>query len=323
MPWLHIIRIMFFIGWQRSMGENWMTSGPSAHTHVPLLDAALTIQHSSAPLGWTNVLVEQTLLRNGELYVAGLAEHMICLVMDNEYVLEQQRNGSTFVHTFSPGQAQLLPVETSGFWRSERDVRLLHMQFSPHFLSRVAEESFNLDGAHVELEDRFLMEDAQVIHIGYALLAEMLNGGPNGHAYSSMLSHALATHLLRKYAGARREPEQRGWISRQEIRRVLDYIHDHLSEDISMDDLARAASLSVSHLNAVFRQTMGLAPHRYILHQRIERAKNLLLLGGLSAAEVAAEVGFYDQSHLNRHMRRLLGVTPAALQRQRNVQILR
>jgi AraC family transcriptional regulator len=291
--------------------------------HLPLIDSALTVQHSSSTLGWTNVLVEQTLLRSGELYVAGLAEHMVCLVLDDDYVLEQQRNGTTFVHTFSRGQAQLLPVETSGFWRTRRDVRLLHLQFSSHFLSQVAEESFNLDGAQVELEDRFLMEDAQVMHVGYALLAEMLDGGPNGHAYSSALAHALAIHLLRRYAGARREPERQRRVLRQEIRRVLDYIHDHLSDDITMEDLASAASLSVSHLNAVFRQTMGLAPHRYILHQRVERAKNLLLGSRLSAAEVAAEVGFYDQSHLNRHMRRLLGVTPAALQRQRNVQILR
>lgn len=274
---------------------------------------------SSTSLGWEPVLVEHVRLQTEELYVPRLNELLVCMVLDKDYALEQTRNGKTFVHTFQPGEAQLLPSETSGFWRTRQTVELLHIQFSGQFLYEVAVQSGLKKGSGFEIADRFLMVDPRVTYIAYAFLAELAEGGSSGLLYSDSLATALATHLLRQYATLLPSESATPRISRTELSRALDYIHDKMSEDIRLKTLADVANLSPSHFNAMFKKHIGVSPHRYILHQRINRAKELLLSTRLSIAQVAVEVGFYDQSHLTKHMRRLLGVTPAALQNQQNV----
>lgn len=67
----------------------------------------------------------------------------------------------------------------------------------------------------------------------------------------------------------------------------------------------------------MFRQSTGKSPYRFLIQQRIDRARELLLKQDLAIADVAISVGFYDQSHLSRHMKKLLGVSPRQLRQQR------
>jgi len=97
------------------------------------------------------------------------------------------------------------------------------------------------------------------------------------------------------------------------MRRVADYIEAHLPEDITLAELAAAAGMGTSQFRVLFKQSTGMSPHQYVIMQRVERARDLLARGGATAGEAAAAVGFADQSHLARHMRRRLGVTPGAL----------
>jgi AraC family transcriptional regulator len=76
------------------------------------------------------------------------------------------------------------------------------------------------------------------------------------------------------------------------------------------------AGLSVSHFAALFRRSTGSSVHNYVMQRRVERARQLLVRGGMSVCEVALETGFSHQSHMARWMRRLLGIAPAALQRE-------
>jgi AraC family transcriptional regulator len=101
-----------------------------------------------------------------------------------------------------------------------------------------------------------------------------------------------------------------GRLSRHALREVEEYIHAHLDHNIALADLADAAHLSEFHFARLFRQTTGLPPHQFVIHQRVERAKQLIAEGRLSLAQVAFEVGFSDQSQLTRHFKRLVGVTP-------------
>lgn len=87
----------------------------------------------------------------------------------------------------------------------------------------------------------------------------------------------------------------------------------HLDQDISLEVLAQTVNVSPSHLRRLFKQATGMAPHQYLIHLRVNRAKELLLTRGFSVNEVAAEVGFADQSHLHRHFKRIFGVTPKAV----------
>ncbi len=93
--------------------------------------------------------------------------------------------------------------------------------------------------------------------------------------------------------------------------RVIDFIGDRLGEGLSLSDLATVAGLSPNHFARVFKRTFGMAPHRYLVEQRIARACELLGDPGRSLVEVSYTVGFSSQSHLNMVFRRYLRTTPA------------
>jgi AraC-like DNA-binding protein len=93
------------------------------------------------------------------------------------------------------------------------------------------------------------------------------------------------------------------------VRRALGLMREQLDEPLSLDALARHAGLDKFHLCRAFRAQIGMPPHAYLTQLRILRAK-ALLRAGARPRDVAPQVGLYDQSQLNRHFRRLVGMTP-------------
>lgn len=92
-------------------------------------------------------------------------------------------------------------------------------------------------------------------------------------------------------------------------RRVRDRLDAEWVDPPSLSDLAAEHGVHPTHVVRAFTREVGLPPHRYVTGRRVDAARRLLL-DGRSAADVAAEVGFHDQSHLTRHFRRMLGTTP-------------
>ena len=94
------------------------------------------------------------------------------------------------------------------------------------------------------------------------------------------------------------------------MQQVRVYLEDHYAENVSLEELANFVNVSPFHLLRVFRDVVGLPPHNYLTQVRVRRARQLLQ-ASLRPAEVALAVGFNDQSHLTRHFKALVGVTPA------------
>lgn len=100
----------------------------------------------------------------------------------------------------------------------------------------------------------------------------------------------------------------------QAVGLVQSLLEEELARNITLAELAAAAGLNAFTLVRAFRRELGLPPHAYQLQVRLRQAKRLLR-AGLTPAQVAADLGFADQSHLGRHFRRTFGVTPAAYMR--------
>ncbi|SPB17205.1 AraC family transcriptional regulator [Caballeronia novacaledonica] len=92
---------------------------------------------------------------------------------------------------------------------------------------------------------------------------------------------------------------------------ALVYIEANFDKTVSLAQLADLSALSVSRFATVFREQFGLSPYKYLCELRVQRAQTLLL-AGVPGSVVATEVGFFDQSHLARHFKRLCGMTPSA-----------
>lgn len=98
------------------------------------------------------------------------------------------------------------------------------------------------------------------------------------------------------------------------VQRAIEVLRDRLDEPITLDAIAKHAGLDKFHLSRAFRDQVGLPPHAYRTHLRVQRAKQLLA-AGVRPSVVAQRVGFYDQSQLHRHFRRLVGTTPGEYRR--------
>lgn len=99
-------------------------------------------------------------------------------------------------------------------------------------------------------------------------------------------------------------------LSRRTLNRACSFIAENLGERFTLDDVARQAGVSRFHFARLFRVSTGDSPMAYLLKSRIERAKQMLLQDDRPVCEIAAALGFCDQSHLTRTFRRLTGLTP-------------
>jgi AraC-like DNA-binding protein len=90
---------------------------------------------------------------------------------------------------------------------------------------------------------------------------------------------------------------------------VRNYLRAHYSENITLSELASLTNLSPFHLLRSFREHVGVPPHEYQTQVRITHAGRLIRLGR-PISEAALETGFFDQSHLSRHFKRITGMTP-------------
>jgi AraC family transcriptional regulator len=183
----------------------------------------------------------------------------------------------------------------------------------PASLVRLAAEEMGLDPDRAGIVPQCHARDLQIEHITWALAADHRGSSVNGLIYRESLGMALAVHLLGRYPA----PTAPRALSKSELARVTEYIEAHLGEDVSLLRLARVSGVSASHLRALFKRSLGVPVHEYVIQRRVERARALLLRGDLPASQVALEAGFSHQSHMARCMRRVLGVTPAAIVRTR------
>jgi AraC family transcriptional regulator len=249
----------------------------------------------------------------GIVEVPGREETRVSIHAGPPVAISCRRPGYSHRGTSVYGDIYIIPAHTPSIWELKGKDTFLSLSVSPALLKKVAEE-LDVDPVKMEIRNRFQMRDPQLENIGWALKEEMGCGYPCGRLYFESLAVAVTTRLIQFHSSNSmnmKRPDKR--LSDRRLRQVLEYIEVNLAENISLDDLASVVGLSVSHFNALFREAAGLSPHQYLIRRRVERAKNLLGQGDLSISQIANETGFAHQSHLARHMQRVLGVSPKVL----------
>ena len=134
-------------------------------------------------------------------------------------------------------------------------------------------------------------------------------GSERNNAGSSRSNDLHTWALASRLASTRGADRLRG-LPRPVLGKALDAIHARLGEKITLQDIADAACMSRFHFARLFRHSTGYSPMQYLLLTRLEQAKALLRQGITPISDIAAAIGFADQSHLTRHFRRAVGMTP-------------
>jgi AraC-like DNA-binding protein len=150
-----------------------------------------------------------------------------------------------------------------------------------------------------------------------ARAADDLLAPANSLQAAERLSQVLR-EMFRRYAGGRELDDQRP-VANPRISRVRELLECRYSEDVTIATVADVAGMSRVHATRQFTSVYGMPPHAYLNQVRIRHAKQRLL-EGMAAADVAADVGFVDQSHFTRRFKRSVGVSPLAWARAMGAQ---
>jgi AraC family transcriptional regulator len=207
------------------------------------------------------------------------------------------------------GDLDVMPPASFASWHDEAPSTILAMRIEPWLLASVEED---IAAKHHDPQPQLHLRDARIEHIGWALQAELQAEQPVGRLYAESLGVALCTQLLRLYGNTE-------WlhlpisVPKRRVTRAIDYIQEHLHEDLSLMALASISGLSPSHFKVVFKESTGVPVHQYVLRARVESAVSLISAGDLSLRDIAVQTGFSDQSHMARCVRRMTGKTPRAL----------
>ena len=179
----------------------------------------------------------------------------------------------------------------------------------PSTIAHAVDDLVNPDA--IEIVPQIGIFDPQVSQIALVLESELQSGFKSGRLFGESLGTALAAHLLARYAvRPMRLQDYRGGMPKYLLRRTIDYMQSNLGADLPLAELAENVQMSLWHFCRMFKQATGLSPHQYLMRERIEAAKRLLVKPQASQEKIATELGFSDQSHLVTVFRRFTGFTP-------------
>jgi len=221
--------------------------------------------------------------------------------------LRQSREGRSFVSDILHGEMTLMPRGVPSQWSWNSACDRLDVIVYPDVFG---------DGRKLDVIDRYVFRNSEMEAICRHLYQKLtLSRMPERFYVESQLMR-LAVLLLHYHSTASQADRTLppGGLTRHQARRVLDYIESNLGGQLTLTELARIADLSLHHFARMFKRTIGVAPYRYVLERRVERAKWMLRTARASLVDISLAVGFDSQSHFTSAFGRMVGATPTEFQ---------
>jgi len=248
--------------------------------------------------------------------VAGSHHYVSLNVDDRPITLELKGGLGAFQRVvLRRSEAWICPAADVVSVRIRSKFRYVRMSIDPVYFQRLAGQP---DGPQIELRRTYGIGNSQIGHILGALVAESDAGNPGGLAFVEALTAGLSQQMV-LHAGVPQPSviKHRGGLSTVAKRRALELMDANLSASLSVEFLASEVGLSAAHFARAFKETMGLAPHQFLLHLRLERSRRMLDANDAVLADVAQRAGFADQAHFTRFFKREYGVTPGSVLKSR------
>jgi AraC family transcriptional regulator len=277
----------------------------------------MSIVASSRTASWGKV--EGVILdgRLEEFFEFSAPFHVITFNLRGATRVDWKRGGRFSRFLAKPGDLLITPSEVCHSIRTNMPNEGFSCFIGSDLLQTLAEQEWEWPGATIEIVEAFTKSDSELWSLGQRLAARLGCPVSGSRLYAETLYTQIAIQLLWNYSSLPRQGETPSeQLADGRLRRVIDYIHSSLGDDISLDALADVAGLSPNYFLGAFKQATGRTPHRYVIEQRITRACDLLHDPHRSITEVSLAVGFSSQSHLTEVFRRFLKTTPGAYRKE-------
>jgi AraC family transcriptional regulator len=234
-----------------------------------------------------------------------LLQHSL-VITDSKSCFQAERHldGKFKQYAHGNGRVDVIPAFLSHRTNWDREIEFSTIAICPTLLNRVTQE---LMQGEIELMPQLAIDDPIIQQLALALKLEIQTGCMSGRMYGELLGTALAARLVQNYA-----------VSKP----AVEFKTNGLSQDLSILDLATLTGMSESHFSRSFKRSVGIAPYRYLIQQRVERAKQLLerrfsrgeAPPTIAISSIALDCGFANQTHLTKVFRQMTGMTPKAYQ---------
>jgi AraC family transcriptional regulator len=160
------------------------------------------------------------------------------------------------------------------------------------------------------------VNDVTISGLGSLLLPALSHPDQANPLFVDHVLLAVGVHVAQTYGGMRPMSRlARGGLTPWQERRAREFLLANIKRGVALREVARECGISVGHFSHAFRRTLGVAPHKWLIEQRVVLSKEKLRVDGLSLSDVAMECGFSDQSHLTRVFGQVVGVSPGAWRR--------
>jgi AraC family transcriptional regulator len=264
---------------------------------------------SGSPPGDSGVAVLRMRFRRGVHFSATTRQHLICIQLSPHLQLDCRMAGQRLCHETTTGALAICPAGIDCSAETDASADVLLVAVEPGHLALAAAEDSAIEA---QLNERLSGYDAELMRLADALAAENTRGYLNGPLFWNEASGRFMCRLVFGHASI---PDNlgRGSLGQRALLRIRDYILAHLGDPIEVAELAKLAGRSPFHFTRVFARSVGMTPHRYVVHLRVQAAIDRVRQGHAGLAEIAADTGFADQSHLSRWIRRVHGVAPSEL----------
>jgi AraC family transcriptional regulator len=225
-----------------------------------------------------------------------------------------QKTASGWKNGGGPDRFCLMPEDSETTWDIRKQFSFVHLYCTDEHLRNIAEQIWDRSPAALSLDEKIFSDDPRITQLyRHFLLSSDWKQSAN-HLMLSTASTLLLTHLVQTYSNVQwRLPNVRGGLAPAVLRNIQAYVEQHLSEPLTLSELALEAGLSEFHFARMFKQSTQLAPHQFVMQRRMLRAQTLVKHSPLSLTDIAMACGFSSASHFSNRFKAMTGVTPSQL----------
>ncbi len=295
-------------------------SAAETHGHHARAAHNQLLVHSDG-LGWRNLYASIATEHSWAGTLDPVHHYCIGYCLGQAGLISRRAEGerAAFTAMLKPRHFGSIPAHVPSTWRLDGSPEMLHIYLRRSMVHAVAEEMFGMAPERVDLRPILGVADPMLEQLALGVVAALrepedsLNG-----LYVDQIANMAAVHLLRYYSARppRADPPAAGDARAEPgLWRARDFVLAHLDGDLGLDVLAREAGMSQMSFAQRFSAAYCETPYKFVVRQRVERARQLLAASDLPIAEVALRTGFCSQSHLSDVFRRMVGETPASFRR--------